>query len=73
MANTQQNPSVKAFRQAIAIDERRRMFRLHSWDEPQKYTHNRFSLAQETVGIYGFFSNLLHSRGRDSCRCWRER
>ncbi|MBR0962488.1 DUF2235 domain-containing protein [Tardiphaga sp. 538_B7_N1_4] len=48
LAHTQRNPSVKVFRQAIAIDERRRMFRLHSWDEPQTYMHNRFSLTNNS-------------------------
>jgi uncharacterized protein (DUF2235 family) len=43
LANTRCNPSVRIFRQAIAIDERRRMFRLDIWDEPQKFMHNRFS------------------------------
>jgi len=43
LPHTRQNPSVSVFRQAIALDERRRMFRLHSWDEPQTFTHNRFS------------------------------
>jgi uncharacterized protein (DUF2235 family) len=43
LAHTQQNPSVKVFRQAIAIDERRRMFRLDPWSEPQTFMHNRFS------------------------------
>src|SRR6266702_52511 len=33
LAFTQDNPSVKTFRQAISIDERRRMFRLKPWDE----------------------------------------
>lgn len=40
---TQHNPSVKIFRQAIAIDERRRMFRLDPWIDPQTFMHNRFS------------------------------
>jgi uncharacterized protein (DUF2235 family) len=40
---TRRNPSVKVFRQAIALDERRRMFRLHGWDDAQNYMHNRFS------------------------------
>ena len=31
------------FRQAIAIDERRRMFRLDPWTAPQSFMHNRFS------------------------------
>jgi uncharacterized protein (DUF2235 family) len=43
LANTRSNPSVRIFRQAIAMDERRRMFRLDTWDEPQTFMHNRFS------------------------------
>jgi uncharacterized protein (DUF2235 family) len=43
LAFTQSNPSVKAFRQAISIDERRRMFRLKPWDEGQTFMRNRFS------------------------------
>jgi uncharacterized protein (DUF2235 family) len=45
LAFTAQNPSVKTFRQAISIDERRRMFRLKKWDEPQTHLHNRFNDA----------------------------
>ena len=37
LAFTLQNPSVKTFRQAISIDERRCMFRLKKWDEPQTF------------------------------------
>jgi uncharacterized protein (DUF2235 family) len=40
---TRRNPSVQVFRQAIALDERRRMFRLHGWDDAQTFMHNRFS------------------------------
>jgi uncharacterized protein (DUF2235 family) len=43
LAYTRQNPSVKVFRQAIAIDERRRMFRLDPWSQPQTFMRNRFS------------------------------
>jgi uncharacterized protein (DUF2235 family) len=43
LANTRNNPSVRIFRQAIAIDERRRMFRLQPWDDPQTFMTNRFS------------------------------
>lgn len=43
LAFTLQNPSVKTFRQAISIDERRCMFRLKAWDDPQTFTHNRFN------------------------------
>ena len=43
LAFTLENPSVKTFRQAISIDERRCMFRLKKWDAPQNFMHNRFS------------------------------
>jgi uncharacterized protein (DUF2235 family) len=45
LAFTLGNPSVKTFRQAIAIDERRCMFRLKKWPEPQTFMHNRFNQA----------------------------
>jgi len=43
LAFTRANPSVQVFRQAISIDECRRMFRLHPWSEPQIFMRNRFS------------------------------
>lgn len=48
LAFTQVNPSVKVFRQAVAIDERRRMFRLEHWQEPQAFMHNRFSATNNS-------------------------
>lgn len=39
---TETNPSVQTFRHAMAIDERRRMFRLTPWTEPQKFKSNPF-------------------------------
>lgn len=39
---TQENIIVKNFRHAIAIDERRRMFQLHKWAEPQKFRQKPF-------------------------------
>jgi uncharacterized protein (DUF2235 family) len=48
LAFTRQNPSVKSFRQAISIDERRRMFRLLRWDEGQIFMRNRFIPAEKT-------------------------
>ena len=44
---TLRNPSVKTFRQAISIDERRCMYRLKKWDEPQTW-RNRFTHADKT-------------------------
>ena len=40
---TEQNPSVRFFRHAMAIDERRRMFRATRWKPDQKYVENPFS------------------------------
>ena len=39
---TRTNPSVKKFRHAMSIDERRRMFRLNHWRDPQKYRPDIF-------------------------------
>jgi len=42
LPHTRRNPSVEVFRHAIAIDERRRMFRLNRWIEPQPFVKNPF-------------------------------
>lgn len=39
---TKENPCVQVFRHAAAVDERRRMFRLARWKEPQKFKSNPF-------------------------------
>ena len=39
---TRTNSCVEVFRQATAIDERRRMFRINRWTEPQHYKPNPF-------------------------------
>ena len=44
---TKTNSYVEVFRQAIAIDERRRMFRIDSWTQPQPYKPNPFSMGAE--------------------------
>jgi len=46
---TATNPSVKKFRHAMSIDERRRMFRLNHWTEPQPYRPNIFD-PSHTIG-----------------------
>ena len=56
LAWTLENPSVQTFRQAISIDERRSMFRLKKWDDPQIYKHNRF--------------NDAHSEPQDILQVW---
>lgn len=48
LPHTRRNPSVRVFRQAIALDERRRMFRLHEWDDSQTFAHNRFSTTNNS-------------------------
>lgn len=40
---TRNNPSVAIFRHALAIDERRRMFRVAVWDEGQAFEPNPFN------------------------------
>jgi len=39
---TATNPSVKTFRHAMSIGERRRMFRLNRWKSPQPFVENPF-------------------------------
>lgn len=46
---TRQNKSVRIFRQAMSIDERRRMFRLNHWLEPQSFVANRFDTQAPQV------------------------
>ncbi len=43
------NPCVQVFRHAIAIDERRRMFRINLWDEPQLFKSNPFVKDEKAV------------------------
>jgi uncharacterized protein (DUF2235 family) len=43
LSYTRTNPSVAVFRHAITIDERRRMFRLNRWIEPQPFKSNPFA------------------------------
>ena len=46
---TRTNPCVKVFRHACAIDERRRMFRLSRWTEPQIFKEHPF-VKREAAG-----------------------
>lgn len=39
---TKTNPSIRTFRHALALDERRRMFRVANWVQPQDFIDNRF-------------------------------
>ena len=45
---TRTNPSVRIMRHAMAIDERRRMFRLNRWVEPQEFNPNPFDADDPT-------------------------
>lgn len=49
LAFTLRNPSVRIFRQAIAIDERRCMFRLKQYRDPQDYWSNRYVPDEKKV------------------------
>lgn len=46
---TKRNPSVATMRHAIAIDERRRMFRVATWEQPQPFVKNRFDKTAPEV------------------------
>ena len=46
---TRRNPSVAVFRQAMAIDERRRLFRLNRWEQPQQFVANPFAKGDASV------------------------
>ena len=43
---TSENPAVRTFRQATAVDERRRMFRREPWAAGQKFKPNRFAAGE---------------------------
>ena len=43
LAFVKHNPSIEIFRQAMSIDERRRMFRLQPWDEGRKFWPHRYA------------------------------
>jgi uncharacterized protein (DUF2235 family)/membrane protease YdiL (CAAX protease family) len=44
---TRRNPSVRTFRHAVSMDERRRMFRLNHWEDPQPFRRSPFERDQE--------------------------
>ena len=56
LAFVQENPSVEIFRQAISIDEQRRLFRLQPW-ESRTFRHNRFRKSD-------------HDKPQDSLQVW---
>jgi uncharacterized protein (DUF2235 family) len=49
LPHTRRNPSVEVFRHAMAIDERRRMFRLNRWIEPQPFVMDPFDKSAPPV------------------------
>ncbi|RVC72687.1 DUF2235 domain-containing protein, partial [Mesorhizobium sp. M2A.F.Ca.ET.046.02.1.1] len=62
---TRKNPSVRCFRHAVAIDERRRMFRLNKWEpdqiyEPLPFANPPSKIAQDVVemGFAGVHSDV---------------
>ncbi len=67
---TRKNPSVACFRHAIAIDERRRMFRLAEWDPDQAYVANPYKPDSETAQdcVQMGFAGGPFGRRRRICR-----
>lgn len=58
---TRENSSVKTFRHALAIDERRRMYRANHWHEPQVYKSNPFTPKQEPQDIKQLWFAGVHA------------
>lgn len=52
LPHTVENPAVKTFRQAAAIDERRRMFRLDYWKDGQTFQPNKYSTGENPPQDY---------------------
>lgn len=48
---TKQNKRVRTFRQAIAIDEQRAMFRIYRWNEGQRFADRRFGATEVAQDI----------------------
>ncbi|NOX96418.1 MAG: DUF2235 domain-containing protein [Alphaproteobacteria bacterium] len=46
---TQENPGVRTFCHVMAIDEKRRMFRLDSWKEGQEFRPNKYSQGERVA------------------------
>jgi len=58
---TRRNPSVRVFRHAMAIDERRRMFRLNHWQPVQDYVANPFRNTRVPQDIRQVWFAGVHS------------
>ncbi|UPJ54188.1 DUF2235 domain-containing protein [Bradyrhizobium sp. 200] len=49
LRSTRANLSVQSFRQAMAIDERRRMFRPYHWNEPQRFMRQPNDVGEQDI------------------------
>jgi uncharacterized protein (DUF2235 family) len=58
---TRTNPSVAIFRHALALDEKRRMFRVAAWSEPQEHKPNPFNKATKPQDIKQVWFPGVHS------------
>lgn len=64
LPHTQCNPAVETFRHAIAIDERRRMFRVDHWEKNQNYKPNIHTTGEpekqdaKSVWFAGYHSDV---------------
>ena len=58
---TKKNQYVNVFRHAVALDERRRMFRLNAWTEPQEFKPNPFADAISAQDVKQVWFAGVHS------------
>ena len=72
LPHTSHNPSVHTFRHAIAVDERRRMFRVDHWELDQQFKPNIYSQGKEKkqdakeVWFSGFHSDVGGGHDREN-------
>ena len=71
LPHTSANPAVRHFRHAMAVDERRRMFRLDRWTMGQHFKPNKYSTGQprdqdaKEVWFSGYHSDVGGGYKRD--------
>ena len=72
LPNTTENPSVKVFRHAMAIDEKRRMYKLDEWIKEQMFKRSEYSQTDEVpqdsleVWFSGYHSDVGGGKKRET-------
>lgn len=67
---TKRNPSVARFRHALAIDERRRMFRPYAWDEDQLYVPDPPDHLEDFAAFIVAMNDSANQKPQDCLQMW---